>query len=87
MKPFCLSLIRMCSLLFLFAQAEVTFWCISVSKVKGLLEAAAAQIVCLGLGAGLLPASHRMWGILSGSTEEGRPGFKGKRKWSGDGAR
>lgn len=32
--------------------------------------------LCLGLEAGLLPVSHRMWGILSGSSKEGRPASK-----------
>lgn len=32
--------------------------------------------LCLGLGAGFLPVSHRMWGILSGSSREGRPTSK-----------
>lgn len=47
-----------------------------MSRVKGLLEAAGEQIVCLGLRAGLLPVSYRMWGILSGSSKEGRPASK-----------
>lgn len=48
-----------------------------MGRVKGLLEAAGVQIfLCLGLEAGLLPASHRMWGILSGSSKEGRPASK-----------
>lgn len=37
---------------------------------------AGAQIVCQGQGAGLLPVSHRMWGILSGNSKEGRPASK-----------
>lgn len=32
--------------------------------------------MCLGLEAGLLPVSHRMWGILSGSSKEGRQASK-----------
>lgn len=48
----------------------------SVSRVKGLPEAAGVQILCLGLGTGLLPVSHRMWGILSGSSKESRTASK-----------
>lgn len=59
-----------------FALEKRFLLCTSVSRVKGLPEAAGAQIVCLGLGAGLLPVSHRMWGILSGSSKEGRPASK-----------
>lgn len=47
-----------------------------MSRVKGLLEAAGMQILRLGLEAGLLPVSHRMWGILSGSSKEGRSASK-----------
>lgn len=43
----------------------------SVNRVRGLLEAAEVQILCLGLRARLLPVSHRMWGILSGSSKKG----------------
>lgn len=77
-KYFCYSLTIMCSLLFHSLQTHFCC-CKSVSRVKGLLEAAGAQIVCLGL-----PVSHRMWGILSGNSKDG---FKGRRKWSGDGER
>lgn len=43
------------------------------------------QIWCLGGGAGLLPAALRMWGILSGSGEEGAP--TSKQAGSGQGMR
>lgn len=68
---FCFRMIRICSLF--------GFCIFVICEQTALLEAAALQIFCLGLGAGLFPVSHRMWGILSGSNKRG---FKGKRKWS-----
>lgn len=37
----------------------------------------------LGLRAGLLPVSHRMWGILSGSGGAGRPASKARGSGQG----
>lgn len=73
-KTFCFSLIK-CVHCFCARVTFLFFWK-SASRAKRLLEAAGVQILCLGQGAGFLPVSHRMWGILSGSSKEGRPASK-----------
>lgn len=63
---------------------RVTFF--SLSRVKGLLEAAGAQILCLRLGAEFLPVSQDV-GYPVWQQQRRALGFKGRRKWSRDGER